>query len=75
MNLNILEQLARSAMKGDNINEVSTDLVKTGVLSPVEHSSLSSLSGQIAASIRFDGTSSGVAAGTLSARDSVRVWI
>ncbi len=50
MNLNTLEKAVRQAIKGD------TALFNKGLITPAEHKSLSSLSWQIAANVRADGS-------------------
>jgi hypothetical protein len=72
MNLNILEKLAREAMKGNNVTETSEELLKRAVLSPVEHRSLRSLSWQIAASARYDTTGNLTVAAVPS---PYRLWV
>jgi hypothetical protein len=58
MNLHNLEKLARLALKGNNVKNESENMLKAGLLSPVEHRSVTSLSWQIAANVRA-GTSEG----------------
>jgi hypothetical protein len=55
MNLNILEKVARQATKGSNVSEKSSELLNKGLITPVEHKSISSLSWQIAANVRANG--------------------
>lgn len=71
MNLDMLEKLAREAMKGKNVKETSEELMKRAILSPVEHRSLQSLSLQIAASARHDTTGNT----TVAAAGIYRVWV
>ncbi|HYP20751.1 MAG TPA: hypothetical protein VEY08_11810 [Chloroflexia bacterium] len=71
MNLSNLEKLAREAMKGNSLTGMSEDMLKRGVLSPIEHRSVQSLSWQIAASARPQSVSN-IAA---SVRSPYRVWI
>jgi hypothetical protein len=52
MNLNSLENLARGAFKGENTAEKSNNMLRDGLISPVEHRSLQSLSFQIAANVQ-----------------------
>lgn len=49
MNINILEQMARKALKGDAIE--SRSMLTSGVITPAEHRSIESLSSQIAANV------------------------
>ena len=71
MNLTMLEKLTREAMKGNNPNGMSQEMLRRGVLSPVEHRSVQSLSWQIAASARPESVSNIVA---MSVTPN-RVWI
>ena len=52
MNLNNLEKLARLAFKGNSVTNESDTMLKSGLLTPAEHRSISSLSWQIAANVR-----------------------
>ena len=71
MNLSNLEKLAREAMKGNNFTGMSEEMLRRGVLSPIEHRTVQSLSWQIAASARPERVSNIVA----SAVSPFRVWI
>ena len=54
MNVNVLEKVARMALKGENIAEKSNEMLRGGVLTPAEHRSLKSLSAQIAANLHVN---------------------
>ena len=70
MNLHNLEKLARQAMKGDNVKNESDNMLKAGVLTPVEHRSVSSLSWQIAANVR-----AGAEGGTIAFAKPMGAWL
>lgn len=59
MNTQVLEQLARKAMRGDNVAGAAKKMAEKGALSALEHQSLKSLSFQIAANVK-----AGAGAGT-----------
>jgi hypothetical protein len=61
MNINNLEKLSRQALKGENVGEKSGNMLRTGLISPVEHRSLQSLSFQIAANLHAGKDASTVA--------------
>ncbi|HYO48637.1 MAG TPA: hypothetical protein VEW94_02200 [Chloroflexia bacterium] len=46
MNLNILEKMARQALKGANVSEKSNGLAKMGMITRAEHRSLNSFAWQ-----------------------------
>jgi hypothetical protein len=71
MNLYILEKLVREAMKGHNINGMSEEMLRRGVLSPIEHRSVQSLSWQVAVNARPESVSTLAA----SVPSPYRVWI
>jgi hypothetical protein len=52
MSLNILEKISRQG----NVVRDSSELLRKGFITPTEHKSLSSLSWQIAANVRANGT-------------------
>lgn len=54
MNINNLEKLARQALRGENTARKSTHMLHSGLISPVEHRSLQSLSFQIAANLQAE---------------------
>ncbi len=56
MNLTSLERLARKVVKGENISKKSDELLTEGYITPAEHRSLESLSWQIAANLKADGS-------------------
>lgn len=60
MNLNTLEKIARQAMKGGDVTEKSSAMLKSGFITPTEHHSLNSLSFQIAANMKANGAAEGV---------------
>jgi hypothetical protein len=64
MNINILEKVARQALRGEKA-ENST------ILTPAEHRSVKSLSWQIAANLKAD---SGIGSGTLALIQPKRGW-
>lgn len=66
MNLKALEQITRQAIKGSNIMENSSAMLKSGFITPTEHRSVTSLSHQIAANVRANG---GAAAGVYARTD------
>jgi hypothetical protein len=70
MNLHNLEKLARLAMKGDNVKDESENMLKAGLLTPVEHRSVSSLSWQIAANVR-----AGADGGTVAIVKPMGAWL
>jgi hypothetical protein len=53
MSLNILEKISRQG----NAARESSELLRKGFITPAEHKSLSSLSWQIAANVRANGSS------------------
>jgi hypothetical protein len=57
MNLNMLEKMARQISNSGNSVRESGEMLSKGFISPAEHKSLSSLSGQIAANVRANGPS------------------
>ena len=61
MNVNNLEKLVRQALKGESAQDKSDMMVKSGLISPVEHRSLQSLSFHIAANIHHEKGSNSVA--------------
>ncbi len=72
MNLNILEKLTRQAIKGNNVVAASSEMLKKGFISPVEHRSVQSLSWQIAANVNATAGGGAVAAPPTTV---YRVWI
>ena len=72
MNLNILEKLARQAIKGNNVVAKSNELLKKGFISPAEHRSVQSLSWQIAANVNATTGGTAVAAPPTTV---YRVWV
>ena len=60
MNLNTLEIIARQAIKGGDVAEKSSTMLKGGFITPAEHRSLTSLSWQIAANMKVNGAAAGV---------------
>ena len=70
MNLNNLEKLARRIVKGENVAEKSNEMLANGYITPVEHKSLTSLSWQIAANVKADGSG----AGTFALRRGIYGW-
>ena len=62
MNINILEQVARKATRGEDND--SKSMLNKGMITPAEHRSIESLSSQIVANVRFmdQGNSNGVVA-------------
>lgn len=66
MNMNTLENLARQALKGNDVAEKSEDMLNSGFITPAEHRSVNSLSWQIAANVRASGD--GASAGTYAIR-------
>ena len=72
MNLNILEKLARQAIKGNNVVAASNAMLKKGFISPAEHRSVQSLSWQIAANLNAT-TAGGAVAGPPTT--VYRLWI
>ena len=73
MNLPLLEKIARQAINGGDVTEKSNAMLKRGFITPAEHRSITSLSWQIAANVRANG--SGTA--TLYAKDDYteRFWV
>jgi len=70
MNLNTLEKIARQAMKGGDVAEKSSAMLRSGFITPTEHRSLNSLSFQIAANMKANGAAEGVYAKT----DKISGW-
>jgi len=60
MNLNILEKMAREIRKGHNVVHESGELASKGFITPIEHKSLTSLSWQIAANVRANGSNAAI---------------
>ncbi len=56
MSLNILEKISRQG----NVVRESSELLRKGFITPAEHKSVSSLSWQIAANVRANGSPSSV---------------
>jgi hypothetical protein len=54
MNINNLEKLVRSALSGGNTADKSSNMLNSGLISPIEHKSLQSLSFQIAANLNAE---------------------
>lgn len=55
MNINMLEKLARKALKGSKVNHMSALTLNKGLISPMEHRYLNSLSWQITANVKGSG--------------------
>lgn len=70
MNLNDLEKLARKVVRGENVADKSDELLSNGYITPTEHRSLASLSWQIAANVKADGSS----AATYAIRRGIYGW-
>lgn len=70
MNVNNLEKLSRQALKGENVGEKSQNMARKGLISPVEHRSLQSLSFQIAANLH-----AGKEAGTVAIIRPNLTWV
>ena len=64
MNLNILEKVARQALKGNDIVDKNSAL-----LTPAEHRSLKSLSWQIAANVQANGST------TPTVTTTYQIWV
>ena len=55
MNMNMLEKLARQALKGSKVNELSALTLDNDLITPIEHRSLNSLSWHTTANIKGNG--------------------
>jgi hypothetical protein len=51
MNLDILEKMARQALKGANVSEKSNGLAKMGMITRAEHRSLNAFASQSSGSV------------------------
>ena len=71
MNINILEKVTRTALKGQNVE--SRSMLNNGVITPAEHRSLESLSMQIAANVR--GINTGTTSGVVALQRIDTIWV
>ena len=72
MNLSVLEKLTREAINGNNVTAKSKEMLNNGFITPAEHRSLSSLSGQIAANVRAN--AGGTATIAAPKNDAFLIW-